>query len=463
MPGFLQRFVNLERDEVTPVLLAAFFFFCILTALMVLRPARESLGMQSGLDTVRLLFIGTAVVTLLTNPPFAYMVSRFARLTFITATYLFFAVTLLGFYAALVLAPEAMGEISGRIFYVWYSVSNLFVTMVFWALMADRFSLEQSKRLFGVIAVGGTVGAIFGPLLAAIFAEALGTPALLLISIGFLLTGVATAWALMRHQPDRNRERGVSLLRRGEPNEGRRGESGVPIEERAVIGGNAWAGFRAVFRSRYLLGISAYVLILAVVATFLYFTRLAMVAELGTDMDEMTAIFARIDMTVQITTLLLQLLVAGHVMKRLGVPITLALLPLTVMLGFIGLAIAASLVTLVAFDAVFRAVQRALMRPARETLFTVISREDKYKSKAFIDTFVYRGGDVLGAQTEAILTGLGSGLMALVSFSVPMAAAWAALGYWLGVAQRRIARERGEETVKREEGVAGYQVPVTGS
>src|SRR3972149_6285002 len=161
-----QRLANIRREEVAPTLVAGLFFFCVLTALMVVRPAREALGMQRGIETIRWLFIGTVVVTLLVNPLFGLLVSRFRRLVFVNATYLFFAFGLLAFYALLVLAPASVGERPGRVFYVWFSVFNLFATMLFWALMADRFSLEQSKRLFGAIAVGGTLGAIFGPWLA---------------------------------------------------------------------------------------------------------------------------------------------------------------------------------------------------------------------------------------------------------------------------------------------------------
>ncbi|MFA7096154.1 MAG: MFS transporter, partial [Gammaproteobacteria bacterium] len=216
------------------------------------------------------------------------------------------------------------------------------------------------------------------------------------------------------------------------------------VSERAVIGGSAWAGMRAVFRSPYLGGIAAYAVILAVMATFIYFTRLQMVAALGADLDLRTAWFARIDVITQVTTLVLQALVTGHVMRRLGVPLTLALLPLTAVLGFIGLAMVASLAMLIVFEAGFRAVQRAIMRPARETLYTVVAREDKYKSKAFIDTFIYRGGDVLGAQLEGLLGRLGMGLAALASVAVPLAIAWAALGIWLGRAQRRQAHAQRE-------------------
>src|SRR5690606_22703492 len=163
MTSLLQRFFNVRREEVAPLTAAAFFFFCVLTALMMLRPVRDALGMQRGIEAIRWLFIGTALITLAVNPVFGWLVSRFRRMTFITATYVFFALSLVGFWALIVFTPQAVGETSGQVFYVWFSVFNLFSTMVFWALMADRFTLEQSKRIFGVIAVGGTLGAIAGP------------------------------------------------------------------------------------------------------------------------------------------------------------------------------------------------------------------------------------------------------------------------------------------------------------
>ncbi len=434
MSGMLERITNVRREEVGPVLAAAAFFFCILTALMVLRPAREALGMQSGLDTVRWLFIGTALVTLAVNPIFGWLVARFRRMSFIAATYAFFSASLLVFFGLLTFAPEATGEISGRVFYVWFSVFNLFVTMVFWALMADRFSLEQSKRFFAVIAVGGTSGAIFGPFLASILAEPLGTPSLILVAVGFLLLAVGAAWLVTWLQPER-----AAAAAEGDP------EAPPAIDPKEIIGGSAWEGFRAVFKSRYLMGIMAFVIILAVMATFLYFTRLAMVAELGEDLDMRTRVFGQIDLITQVATLILQLIVAGHIMKRLGVHVALALLPITVFFGFIGLAVVGTLAALIVFEAVFRAVQRAIMRPARETLYTVVSREDKYKSKAFIDTFVYRAGDVTGAWTEGLLGKLGMGLAGLASLAVPLAIVWGGLAVWLGRAQVRQAREQAVE------------------
>ena len=418
MTSLLQTFTNIRRQEVLPTLVAGLFFFCILSALMVVRPAREALGMQRGIEAIRWLFLATLLVTLLVNPLFSLLVSRFRRLIFITTTYSFFAFGLLCFYALLTVSPTHIGAVSGQVFYVWFSVFNLFATMLFWALMSDRFSKEQSQRLFAAISLGGTLGAMFGPWLASMLAKPFGTPLLLVIAAGFLMGAVASAWWLS-HLKDEVAD-----------------DTQLESEE-AIIGGSAWEGFTAVIRSPYLLGISAYVLILAIVATLLYFTRLQMVAALSLDTDTRTAAFARIDLYTQAATFVLQAFLTSHLIKRFGIALTLALLPITVALGFIGLAMLGSLAALIAFEASFRAVQRGIMRPARETLFTTVPRTERYKAKAFIDTFVYRGGDALGSQTEGLLGRLGMGLAGLAWFAVPLAVIWMSLGLWLGYTQNR--------------------------
>ncbi len=431
MTPLLQTFTNIRRQEALATFVSALFFFCVLSALMVVRPAREALGMQRGIEAIRWLFVATVIVTLAVNPLFGWLVSRFRRMVFTSATYLFFAVGLIGFYLLLILAPASVGQISGQVFYVWFSVFNLFATMLFWAVMTDRFSMEQSERLFGAISLGGTLGAIFGPWLAGQIVRPLGTPSLLLVAAGFLILAVGAAAWLARLQ--------------AEPIASGR-ESAQAKSEQTVIGGSMWEGFRAVFRSPYLLGISAYVLIVAVMATILYFTRLQMVAALGLDTDTRAAAFAQIDFYTQIATFLLQGLVTGHLMKRFGVPVTMALLPLTMLLGFIGLAMLGSLAALIVLDAAFKAVQRGVMRPARETLFTTVDRADRYKAKAFIDTFVYRGGDAIGAQTEGLLSKLGMGLVGVAFFAVPLAILWMALGLWLGYAQLRQVAQKSAAT-----------------
>lgn len=424
MSDSILSYFHIRRDERRPVLLSALFFFLVMTAFMMLRPARESLGMQRGMDEVRWLFIGTAVVTLAVNPVFGWLVSRFRRVRFIAATYGFFSLSLAGFWGLLVFSPSSVGERSGQVFYIWYSVFNLFSIMLVWALLADRFSLEQSRRVFPFIAAGGTLGAIGGPLLTTALLEtgSVGTPALLLVSAGVLLLAVGAARAVVR-APD-SRPPGAAP------------RAPAPADA-PLIGGSAWEGFGAVLRSFYLAGIAVYVLVVAVVITFIYFTRLQMVDALAQDVDMRTGIFARLDTITQVVTLVVQLSVTGLILKRCGTAVALSLLPVTVMLGFLGLAIVSTL-TMVAFvDAATKAVQRAVMRPARETLFTVVSRGEKYKAKAFIDTFVYRGGDVAGAQVEGALKAAGMGIQALAAIVVPLSLVWLVLGVVLGREQKR--------------------------
>ncbi len=415
---YLLRLLNIRRSEALLVLYATTFFFCILAALMLLRPARDALGMQRGIDSVRWLWVLTSIVTLAVNPLFGWLVARYRRINFLIAAYSFFALGLLAFYLLLTLAPTAVGERSGQVFYVWFSVFNFFATMLFWALMADCFSLLDSRRVFPVMAAGGTLGAIAGPAMTALLVERLGTPALLLIAICFLLLASVFAWLIAHRAPP----------------------VGTAIEQ--PIGGSAYEGIRAVLRSPFLLGIAAYVMILSVMVTFLYFARLDMVAALGEGVDLRAAIFARMDMATQIATLVLQLAITGRLVERIGVSWSLALLPLTAALGFIGLAIVTSIVVLVIVESLFKAIQRAVQRPTREMLFTVLSREDKYKAKAVIDTFVYRVGDVAGAFTEGALSKLGMGFAAVASAAVPLAIVWAALGIWLGRAQHLATQQR---------------------
>jgi AAA family ATP:ADP antiporter len=436
MASFLQTFTNVRRDELSRTLVAGLFFFFVLSALMVVRPAREALGMQRGIEAIRWLFFGTLFVTLLVNPIFGWLVSRFKRQVFISTTYLFFATGLLVFYLLLVLSPTHVGQISGQVFYVWFSVFNLFATMLFWALMTDSFTKDQSERLFGAISLGGTLGAIFGPWLASQLAKPYGTASLLLVAAGFLVLATLCTWWMSTLRKSLHSHETITTS-----------DTQIDSALNNPIGGNAWAGLGAVLRSPFLLGISAYVLILAVVATLLYFTRLQMVAALALDTDTRTETFARIDFYTQVATFILQGFLTSHLIKRFGIAFTMALLPLTVIFGFVGLAVVGSLAALIAAEASFKAVQRGVMRPARETLFTNTAREERYKAKAFIDTFVYRGGDALGAQTEGLLKSLGMGLAGLAWFAVPPAVIWMALGLWLGSSPKHhfLNRRRSEK------------------
>jgi ATP:ADP antiporter, AAA family len=429
--SFMWRIALIRRGEATITLLAAAQFYLILTSFMVLRPARESMGLESGIETVRWLFMGTLVATLAAHPIFAWVVSRFARRVFVPLTYRFFSLNLVAFWAIITFWPDAVGIVMGRLFYIWLSVFNLAAVSLFWALLADGMKLQQAKRLFAPVAAGGTVGAITGSTISSQFATIVGTAGLLLVAAVLL---EVCAWVVM-------------LLGRTLDAQENKTLSMQPLAlSNAIIGGDAWSGMRQVVRSPYLISICLYVVLMAVVATFLYFTQLRLVDALDLDRDDNTRIFANIDLWTQIATLTLQAVVAGHLMRRVGVGVALATLPVITAGGIVALAIMPTLALLVVVQAMVRAVQRAVARPARETLFAVLSREDEYKAKSFIDTFMFRGGDVVGAQVERPLYALAPGLMGLAVAIVPIAIAWTSISIYLGARQRTLAKSDSHET-----------------
>ncbi|EIT72239.1 MULTISPECIES: NTP/NDP exchange transporter [Hydrocarboniphaga] len=413
--------LGLRRDEIGPVLVATLFFFCVLTALMLLRPARDALGMEHSLDSLRGLIVVTALGTLAVNPLFGWLVGRLTRQQLVSATYGFFVLSLVGFWSLMRFAPGAVGRAGSQAFFVWFNVFNLFVTLVFWALLTERFTREQGLRLFSLVSIGGTSGAIFGPWLTLRLAGPLGTANLLLVAGGFLLLGLLAAWLLLQITPDRAAGAGVATAL----NEGAAGR----------IGGSAWAGIGSVFRSPYLGAIACYVMLMAAMATFVYFARLQMVAAIAHDVDARAAMLGHIDLWTHIAVLVLQLSLRGRLVERFGLGVALAILPVATAIGFVGLAIHGSVAVLVLLEAITRAVQRGITQPAREALFTGVAREDQYKAKAFIDTFLYRSGDVVGAQAERALGGPGPAMGGLFGIALPLALAWVALALWLGRAR----------------------------
>jgi len=425
VPSLWRTIANIRTGEGRALLGPAALFFLVLAALMLLRPARESVGLAGGIESVRWMFTITMVAMFAINPAFAWLVARFPRTVFVPATFAFLSLNLVGFFVLATGWPDAVGATSGRVFYVWTSVVNFLAVSVFWALLADRFTLEASRRLFGMVAVGGTLGAISGSAAATMISQPWGTASLLAVAAALLALAAIVAWFVASGAP---------------VGEGARRDQAAHADgARRIIGGSIWRGVIDTLRSPYLLGICAFIMLTAVMATFLYFAQLSLVAAHAEEMDARTATFAQIDLWTQIATLALQAIVAGHLMRRVGVGVALAMLPAVTLVGFTALAIAPGLAVLVLVQAAFKAVQRAIARPARETLFTVVTPEERYKAKVLIDTFVYRTGDVVGAQADRPLTQLAPGLTGVLVAVVPLSIAWIALSLWLGRAQSRRA------------------------
>ncbi len=461
MREWLARLIDVRRGERLTVVASGFYFFFILYGYFLLRPAREELGVESGMDAVRALFFGTLVVTLAANPVFGWVVARFRRRVFMPLVMRFFMVNLVGFFALLTMFGEAVGLWSGYAYFVWLSVFNMFMVMMFWAFMSDHFTLAQSKRVYPVIAIGGTLGALAGSYTAWEIAGVVGTPALLVIAVVFLELGVRSAGFVDRRPSVAGGwDPAMGCVHCGYEVGGLptdvcpecglewRGPAGG-ASPRTPIGGSAWAGFGAAARSPYLLGICGFILLMAVLQTLVYFAQLEIVSRLSDDTDRRTGLFAYVNMITQLATLFAQLFITASLIRAIGVGRTLAVVPLVIGAGFAALAFipaaapAVAYKAIVALEAGFKALSRGVSRPTRETLFTVVPREDRYKAKALIDTFVYRFGDVVGLGVDAVLRASTPALAALAFVAAPVAVLWGGLGLWLGSEQRRRA-ERGD-------------------
>lgn len=383
---WLDRLVLLRPGEGTTVLLCAAYFFCILFSNFLLRPIRDEFGIRGELSDLPWLWTGTTAATLLVAPIFAWLVSRFPRRLFLPGTYLFFALNLGVFYALLLVLPTEAHKNIGYAFYIWHSVFNLLAVSVFWGFMADLWGTEESKRVFGALAVGGTLGAIAGSAAAATLAKTLSNTAHVLPLSGFMILSAAgLVWVLARRlMKSPSGERG-----RSEPSR------------------NPWAGFALLARSPYLLAMALYMLLFTVTSTLLYFEQARIVKETFADSASRTAAFAQVDLATNILTLVTQAFLTGRVVRRAGVVVGLCVVPIVSILGFAALWAAPELgwpifVTFAVVSALRRSMHHAMDRPSREILYTPLGPDEKYKAKSFIDTFIYRGGDLLGAWANMI-------------------------------------------------------------
>lgn len=433
----------MRPEEIRALLWSCAYFFCILSAYYILRPLREEMGIAGGVRNLPWLFTGTLVAMLLLHPPFAALVSRLPRLRFVSITYRFFMLNLLIFFVLLKFSTEAQNIWVGRAFFVWISVFNLFIVSVFWAFMADTYNIRQGKRLFGFIGVGGSLGGILGSAITATLAGPVGPVNLLLISVVLLELGVLAVRRLARISDAWGAPPALAAAVGSAGANGDAGDSAAAAggDREEPIGGSFLAGITHVMRSPYLLGIVAYMLLYTITATFLYFQQAEIVAATFDDRAVRTSFFARLDLLVNILTVGTQLFLTGRIIKLLGVAVTLAILPIMVMIGFTGLGLMPTLAVLATIQVLRRSTNFAVARPTRETLYTVLPREDKYKAKNFIDTFVYRSGDQIGAWSYALMGWLGLTMVGIAFATVPLAGVWLLVAFWLGRRQTELASE----------------------
>jgi AAA family ATP:ADP antiporter len=359
-------------------------------------------------------------------PLYSWVASRWSRGVFVPLANRFFILCLVGFWLCLIGLPEDARPWIDRVFYVWTSVFALFVVTIFWGFMADCFDNSQGKRLFAFIAVGSSIGGMLGSSTTALLAAWVPTFSLLLISC---IPLELASWCA-----------GVLHRRFATGNVRTEGESARAIQ------GNAWTGMKTVFSSPYLLGIAAFIALMTFVSTMLYFQQAYLVADAFEDRGVRTAFFAKIDLVVNVLTIALQVYVTARIVKWLGIGLALALVPLAMTVGFLSLGLYPTLAILVIVQVIYRAGRYGITKPAREMLWTVASRQEKYKSKPFLDAAVYRGGDLVSGWIYAGFVAVGMSVGAIALVAAPVAALWVMLGLRLGRREEALAAEQGEKT-----------------
>jgi AAA family ATP:ADP antiporter len=419
---WISRAVAVRPGEFRALGWSFVYFFCLLAGYYVLRPLRDEMGVAGGVRNLQWLFTATFLAMLAAVPLYGALVARLPRRRLIPIVYHFFAANIAVFWLLLTFDIERLYV--ARVFFVWISVFNLFAVSVFWSFMADLFTSEQGKRLFAFIAAGGSAGALAGPALTVWLAVPLGPANLLLVAALFLE---------------------VAVLCVGRIESAAAGSAGraAPRAAAPEIGGGWFDGIAMMLRSPYLAGIALWVTLLSVTGTFLYFQQANIVAAASDDPAVRTRMFATIDLAVGLLTIVVQFLATGKLIERFGIGAAAAFLPLVFAAGFAALAAAPMLAVVIGFQAVQRTANFAISNPAREVLFTVLAREEKYKAKNVIDIVVFRGADAAGGWLFAALRSLGMELRAISLVAIPLAGAWLVLALALGRAQERRAAQTG--------------------
>ena len=424
MPKLFSRLTGIEEREAGQVIWAFLCFFCVLSAYFILQPLRDEMGLVLGKDYLPSLFRWSLLLVALANPVYSWAVNRFPRIQFIRLSYRFFAANIL-FFIVVLKYLEAQGLIQATgesaltgwaffipaFFYLWVGVFSLFGVSIFYALLADVYDGEASKKIFGFVGAGGTLGQAFGSFLTAHLVKVLGPTNLLFVSMILLECAVFCMHRLTRNYVEPERE-----------------ETEKP---------NIFTGARDTLRTPYLLGICAYLFLYTFTSSFLYFQKQEIVAELFAARDAKVAFFAKVNLAVSVCTSVVQLFLTGRLLPLMGLKVGLALVPTITVLGFLYLAKAPGLLALAVFEVARKTVNYAISRPCREILFTAVNRRQKFLSKGFIDTFVYRAGDFGASLAVDGLKALAFGFAAISFAAVPCSVLWLGVGVGLGWAHKK--------------------------
>lgn len=425
-----------------PLAWSFLYFFCLLSGYYVLRPVREAMSASADVEaifptgmiaffaahgiplkdfTLQVLFTCTFLIMVLLQPVYGALVSRYPRRVFLPAVYGFFIATLLLFY---VLFDSGVPG-RGLAFFLWVTVFNLFAVAVFWSFMADVFSNAEARSYYGYIGAAGTLGAFLGPILTRTLVERIGIAHLMLVSAGFLTVCVVCVLRLRLWAVAREQERQL-------------GSGEVPM------GGDVLGGLKLIVREPLLRWLAFMVLFGVGVGTLLYNEQAALVRRLYTDAAAATAYYASIDLAINALTLVLQLLVTRALLSRFGIAPALLIPGVAITLGYAVLTASPLPMMLAIVQVITRSSEFALAKPARETLYTRVDREWRYKAGAAIDTVIYRGGDLTFVWVHKLVSAFGSSAVFGVGLLVASGMTLGAFG--LLREARKLPAERDAET-----------------
>ncbi len=404
---------KVEPNELKATSLSFLFVFVLMSAYFILRPVRDSLSSDWTDAELSLLWSSTFVFSVIAVSIYGLVISRARFRVIVPSVYVFFATTFVGFYIVSSVVGE--NDLVNRAFYVWLSVFSLYHLSVFWTFMSGIYNREQAKRLFAIIAMGASLGAIAGPAVPTFFADDIGNLNLLLIGAALLIVPIPIVFALERLKLS---ELGNADLQ-------------ADVSKDARLGGNPFSGFTTFVSNPYLLAIGLFILLYVVMNTFIYFELRKLLGAF--DRDVRTQIWGGIDLAVNSIAFVFALFATGRLATRFGMPTTLALIPALMIGGWAIVALSPVLAVLIGLQVARRAGNYAITRPGREMLFTAVDADTRFKAKPVIDIVVYRGGDMLTAWFyTALTTFLGFGLAGIAAVSAVIAAIWAGAGVFLG-------------------------------
>ena len=405
----LTRLLPIEPHEIRAVVAAFFLFFFMWAGYFAVRPVRETVGTLLGREQVADLWIVTAIASIALIPAYGAVVAYLRRSIFLPGIYACVAALLV--FVGLALQGAEFNPLIGKTFYVFISVVNLLLISVFWSFLLELFEKGQTKRLFGVIAAGGSAGALAGPLISDLSVDSIGESGILFLGAALFVAAIVCQRALLAIWKDRS--------------------DAVAGEDRP-LGGNVFAGVTLVLRSPYLLGIALFIVGVSAASTLLYFEQLRLVEITFAEVADRTRVFARLDWIVQSLTVLSQIFLTGRIAARFGVTALLTIVPIVMVAGFLTLAASGTFALFAIVMVVRRFGEYAFARPGREMLWSPLDKETKYKAKNTIDVPVYRGADAVIAQAQSAISAAGMTAAGIMMLGAVAAAAWGVVGWWLG-------------------------------